>query len=244
MAAFDICAHVTVLSGVHVSASTVFLGDGRWPGAFARGISAMDAPARRLRCGETSMRLRTCPSAGHVAPLRRSNRALASLVLPLLLMWQPLVPPEPARAAGFFEFQLPGARVGEPANTPASALGVGGGVSSDSVGGRGERGQGEARVMGEVLVDLGLMPAQQGAQDKEAGRTSREAKAEAEKRKEVEKKEVEKKAGAEKRMEVEKKKKEADKKMVEKKTDILERVTSPLLPDKGRDACVCLCVHV
>ena len=232
MAGIHACAHVTVLSGVHVRASTVFLGDGRWPGAFARGISAMDAPARRLRCGETSMRLRTCPSAGHVAPLRRSNRALASLVLPLLLMWQPLVPPEPARAAGFFEFQLPGARRVEPSNPPP------GGVGSESVGGSGERGRGEARVMGrdldEVLDDLVLMPAQQGAQDKEAGRTSREAKAEAEKRKEVDKKEVEKKAGAEKRKELEKKKKEADKKIVEKRTDIMERVTSPLLPDQGR----------
>ena len=65
------------------------------------------------------MRLRgTGPSAGHVAPLWRSTRALASLVLPLLLMWQPLVPPEPARAAGFFEFQLPGARRVEPSNPP------------------------------------------------------------------------------------------------------------------------------
>ena len=65
------------------------------------------------------MRLRgTGPSAGHVAPLWRSTRALASLVLPLLLMWQPLVPPEPARAAGFFEVQLPGARRVEPSNPP------------------------------------------------------------------------------------------------------------------------------
>ena len=90
------------------------------------------------------------------------------------------------------------------------------------------------RDLDEVLGDLGLMPAQQGAQDKEAGRTSREAKAEAEKRKEVEKQEVEKRAGAEKRKEVDKKKKEADKKMAEKRTDIMERVTSPLLPDQGR----------
>lgn len=233
MAGIHACAHVTVLSGVHVRASPAFLGDRRWPGAFARRISAKDAPARRLRCAETAMRLRgTGPSAGHVAPLWRSTRALASLVLPLLLMWQPLVPPEPARAAGFFEFQLPGARRVEPSNPPP------GGVGSESVGGSGERGRGEARVMGrdldEVLDDLVLMPAQQGAQDKEAGRTSREAKAEAEKRKEVEKKEVEKKAGAEKRKELEKKKKEADKKIVEKRTDIMERVTSPLLPDQGR----------
>jgi hypothetical protein len=30
----------------------------------------------------------------------------------------------------------------------------------------------------------------------------------------------------------------------EKRTDIMERVTSPLLPDKGRDARVCVCVCV
>jgi len=83
------------------------------------------------------------------------------------------------------------------------------------------------------FLDLSLPGARGGAQTDLGSKIAQQDTRTEEAKSEAEKKKEETRAEAERRKEVDKKKKEADKKKAEKRSDIMERVSSPLLPDKG-----------